>query len=547
MHHTHIVKLLSILAILLLSVSCDNSKIDPLGLSVTPNTPITFAASGNDDITLAVTTEAQSWSYTAPEWIVGKKNDSSLIINATENNGAPREGNLIITAEGTNAVEIALYQEGYKATITLNNLMDTTDFDVTENVWNATFNAITTRPAIEDIALNIALDDKHLNFYNMETGKNCQLVPAEAITLSQDKVTIKQESTASDIINLSVDATSLKPGINYLIPIRATITSGDAKFTSRSNRINYLIKRIGERAIKQVVFIEVNDCNPLNLLQYNLTDGTPFFDAVILFAANINYNSEEDRVYLHNNPNVQALLDNSDTFLQPLRERGIKVYLGLLGNHDAAGLAQLSAWGAQQWAQEIADACLTYKLDGVNLDDEYSKNPIIDNKWFTTRSAAAGARLAYELKMAMAEKCSWPTEVSIYEFGALYNLPTVTIDNIEHTQSEFIDFVVSNYGSRGIPYGDLTYAHCSGASIELAQKRTLTESSAQTALDKGYGWCMWFGFDPASSGAKNNREHSMAQFNVAADVFYSSEVVPPTHVYKKIGEGNYDAQPYPIQ
>ena len=62
MHHTHIVKLLSILAILLLSVSCDNSKIDPLGLSVTPNTPITLAASGNDDITLAGTRLDVVWS-----------------------------------------------------------------------------------------------------------------------------------------------------------------------------------------------------------------------------------------------------------------------------------------------------------------------------------------------------------------------------------------------------------------------------------------------------------------------------------------------------
>ena len=139
------------------------------------------------------------------------------------------------------------------------------------------------------------------------------------------------------------------------------------------------MKRIGERSVKQVVYIEVNDCNPLNILEYNLTDGTPFFDAVILFAANINYDIDNDVVYLHNNPNVQALLDNSDTYLQPLRERGIKVYLGLLGNHDAAGLAQLSNWGAEQWAKAIADTCYKYKLDGVNLDDEYSKEPILSN------------------------------------------------------------------------------------------------------------------------------------------------------------------------
>lgn len=33
------------------------------------------------------------------------------------------------------------------------------------------------------------------------------------------------------------------------------------------------------------------------------------------------------------NPNVQALLDNSEELLQPLRKKGIKVLLDILGNH----------------------------------------------------------------------------------------------------------------------------------------------------------------------------------------------------------------------
>lgn len=264
-------------------------------------------------------------------------------------------------------------------------------------------------------------------------------------------------------------------------------------------------------------------------------------------AANINYDSENDKVYVHANANVQALLDESDIYLQPLRERGIKVYLGILGNHDAAGVAQLSAWGAQQWAQEVAKLCKTYKLDGVNLDDEYSKKPILTNHWFTMHSAKAGARLAYELKIALQEHCSWPTEVSVYEYGALYNLPAVTIDGVTHNQSEFIDMVLADYGGRVIPYGDLTYAQCSGASIQLAYGNSLTEKAAQSALDKGYGWCMWFAFDPSGTGGtKNNLEHSMQQFNVAAKVFYNSTLKQPSLQYNKIGEGIYDPTPHVI-
>lgn len=300
------------------------------------------------------------------------------------------------------------------------------------------------------------------------------------------------------------------------------------------------------RSIRQIVYLEVNDCNPLNILEYNLTDGTPFFDAVILFAANINYDSANDKVYLHGNANVQALLDESETYLQPLRERGIKVYLGLLGNHDASGLAQLSDWGARQWAQEVAEVCHKYKLDGVNLDDEYSKEPILDNKWFTTRSAKAGARLACELKLALAQKCRWHTEVSIFEYGMLYRLPAVTIDGVKYTQSQYIDMVLANYGCDVYPYGDLTYAHCSGASIELNTAQKLYKGTAQRIVEKGYGWCMWFAFNPAGT-VKNNREHAMTQFATAAEVFYNDELQQPKYVYNKTGEGLYDPQPYAIE
>lgn len=303
-----------------------------------------------------------------------------------------------------------------------------------------------------------------------------------------------------------------------------------------------------ERSVRQLLYIEVNDCNPLNVLEYNLTDGTPFFDAVVLFAANINYDSVADHVYVHANPNVQALLDESDTYIQPLRERGIKVYLGLLGNHDVAGIAQLSDWGAHEWAQEVAELCSTYKLDGVNLDDEYSKEPDLTSRWFTSHSAKAGARLAYELKVTLAEKCAWPTQVTIFEYGRLYDLPEVTVDGVTHTQSEFLDVVVADYGQRVYPYGDLTYDRCSGASIQLARGLSLSEYAANTVLKNGYGWCMWFAFDPAGSGATEcNLHHSMEQFGVAASVFYNSEVVEPSHIYKKVGEGVYDATPYPIE
>ena len=515
-------------------------------LSVSTTHSLQFAPDNNEDAVIDVATNCESWEYSAPEWVVAQKTTSSLIINVADNEGEARTDSIVFTAKDVTPVSVVIGQSARIAEAKLNNLTDKELHNIAGDMWSGEVNVTLSLPASSDVAVTLTINEQyeHIN----DAGEICPVVPGSAITFSQQEIIIPQGNSQSDNITITVDATQLTPGATYAVPICATIQSGNATIGEAESKVVLLIKRKAERSIKQVVYLEVNDCNPLNILEYNLTDGTPFFDAVILFAANINYDSDNDVVYLHNNPNVQALLDNSDTFLQPLRERGIKVYLGLLGNHDAAGLAQLSDWGAEQWAQSVAETCRQYKLDGVNLDDEYSKSPIIDNHWFTQRSAKAGARLAYELKKALSEKCDWPTEVSIYEYGALYDLPEVTIDGTTHTQSEFIDFLVADYGGRSTPYGDLTNAQCSGASIQLAQGRTLTDRSARTIASQGYGWCMWFAFDPSGTGGtQNNREHSMEQFNVAAQIFYNSFMAQPTYVYNKTGEGSYDATPHPIQ
>lgn len=130
----------------------------------------------------------------------------------------------------------------------------------------------------------------------------------------------------------------------------------------------------------------MNDCNPLNAIEYILEDGQPFFDAVVLFAGNINWDASKQKVYMNANPNVQALLDNSEELLQPLRKKGIKVLLDILGNHDQAGIAGLSDWGCEQFGKELAQICLDYKLDGIGFDDEYSRY-YGSGKWFAGPSS----------------------------------------------------------------------------------------------------------------------------------------------------------------
>ena len=530
-------------------------------LTVTPDAAISFLAKENAAVVLKVVTNADSWKATpTADWIVlvPDMEKGNLHVNAKDNNTTEqRVARIRIEAGLAQPVAINVVQAAGTGEVTpepsegvavkLVSMGETTIATKTETELSVKVKLSVTAAAASDVEVKLFYDEGYLreyNYINKEQGE-AVLYPKEKVTIPADgKMVLKAGQTESEEVEVKLDATGLSMGSPYLLPLYLKAVE-NAAVKQAECRVNVLVRKQNPKQIKNVVYFEVNDCNPLNALEYELADGTPFFDAVILFAANINFNRAEDVVYLSNNPNVQALLDDSEIYLQPLRKKGIKVYLGLLGNHDAAGLCQLSDWGAQQWAQEVAEACKTYKLDGVNLDDEYSSSPDLSNHWFAPRSAAAGARLCYELKKALKATCPWETEVSTFAYGQLYSLPT-SVKDLETGEdqpiSKWLDFHVANYGGTTSPYGDLTKAQCSGMSLELNRGYgSITEDSARNMKNQGYGWCMWFAFDPSGTGTVNsNRYRSDGFIKAAAKGFYDQELKEPTGVWNKIGEGKYD-------
>ena len=530
-------------------------------LTVTPDAAISFLAKENAEVVLKVVTNADSWKATpTADWIVlvPDMEKGNLHVNAKDNNTTEqRVARIRIEAGLAQPVAINVVQAAGTGEVTpepsegvavkLFSMGETTIATKTETELSVKVKLSVTAAAASDVEVKLFYDEGYLreyNYINKEQGE-AVLYPKEKVTIPADgKMVLKAGQTESEEVEVKLDATGLSMGSPYLLPLYLKAVE-NAAVKQAECRVNVLVRKQNPKQIKNVVYFEVNDCNPLNALEYELADGTPFFDAVILFAANINFNRAEDVVYLSNNPNVQALLDDSEIYLQPLRKKGIKVYLGLLGNHDAAGLCQLSDWGAQQWAQEVAEACKTYKLDGVNLDDEYSSSPDLSNHWFAPRSAAAGARLCYELKKALKATCPWETEVSTFAYGQLYSLPT-SVKDLETGEdqpiSKWLDFHVANYGGTTSPYGDLTKAQCSGMSLELNRGYgSITEDSARNMKNQGYGWCMWFAFDPSGTGTVNsNRYRSDGFIKAAAKGFYDQELKEPTGVWNKIGEGKYD-------
>ena len=332
-------------------------------------------------------------------------------------------------------------------------------------------------------------DADYANTYNAEHETDFPLYPEELLSIEEDgKIVLAPDDKLSYELGLTIAySDQLQDDQTYILPIKAVSKTEGISIPENTSRSVYLVKNFrnqskafkGEDAVKTFLFFEVNDTNPLNALEFVLDneEESLFFDYVVLFAANINYNAETGRVYVYCNPQVQFLLDHNEEYLQPLRDRGIKVLLGLLGNHDESGLAQLSEIGARDFARELAAICEAYNLDGVNFDDEYSNSPDLNNPLFAPRSGAAAARLCYETKKVMPDK-----DVTVFVYGSMYG--DYTIDGVE--PGMFVDIAVPNYGGSA-------RQQCSGYSAELnLNPGQATESTARETIEGGYGYYMLF-------------------------------------------------------
>ncbi len=347
----------------------------------------------------------------------------------------------------------------------------------------------------QGVDVKLSIDSDYVQTYNAIHETEFELYPLDNVSLSNDgEILVAPDEKLSYNLDLKITPSPLlEDGKTYILPIKATTPNANVNIVQSGEQCVYLIKNSAseivtpkaEDDVKTFIFVEVNNTNPMNMMAYQTESGKMLFDYVVLFAANDNYDAVAGEVYIHCNPNVKFLLDNNEQFLQPLRKKGIKVILGLLGNHDAAGLAQLSDIGAKQLARKVKAMVDAYQLDGVNYDDEYSGSPDLSNPLFAYKSEAAAAKLMLECRRIMPDK-----HMSVFDWGSMYGSGTAECEGIDAV--EYIDCVVANYGSAAYPVGDMTKLHCSGASTELQQWGGITESAAASVKTKGYGYYMLF-------------------------------------------------------
>lgn len=389
----------------------------------------------------------------------------------------------------------------------------------------------------QGVDIQFEYDSEYAAEYNSVHGTDFQLLPESSMTIEDGgRIVLAPDDKLSYELDLGIAYDeSLEDDRTYILPIKATSLTDGVSLPESSSHLVYLVRNFrnksdcdkGPDAVKTFLYYGYN---PLNIHEFVLEDGKLFFDVVVLFGVNINYNADAGNIYISLNSNLTHLLDNNETYLQPLRKRGVKILLGLLGNHDESGLAQLSDAGAAEFASQLKKMVDAYNLDGVNFDDEYSKSPDLSNPLFAPWSDEAGARLCYETKLRMPDKL-----VTVYDFGRMYGIEEVDGVPVEN----WIDIVVADYGMKARPIGGLTLKNCSGASTELVLWRgPSTEAAARQVREDGYGYYMMFDL---YAGEESNFGRQVEALKRIARGLYDKELLTPKYYYAR---GTMEPVPY---
>ncbi len=241
-------------------------------------------------------------------------------------------------------------------------------------------------------------------------------------------------------------------------------------------------KAYGEKSPTAIVYVETNDVNPLNVLDYELEFSNHFFDVCELFAANIHKEvvngKEVPTVYL--NDKLTPILEGGlSTYVAPIQAAGIKVFLTMLGDWQHIGLANMNDTQQKQFANILAYVYKKYKLDGIGFDDEYADYP-----WF---GAGAPNRASFAGIINYFKQLCPDAMVHVFDYGGY----TGGIDASKVTHAShgmFQSFV------EGSNISNMPKAKWSPMSFNLGQDNNLQTvlSQASTTKTDGYGSMMFF-------------------------------------------------------
>lgn len=234
-----------------------------------------------------------------------------------------------------------------------------------------------------------------------------------------------------------------------------------------------------------ICYVEVNNNNILNAGAYKLqTSNKYLFGVVNIFAANINYDTSKGRAYLYSNNNVTKVLTNAQTYIKPLQDKGIKVVLTVLGNHQGAGICNFpTREAAKDFALQLAHTVNTYGLDGIDFDDEYSD---YGNNGTGQPNSSSFVMLVQELRALLPDKI-----ISFYYYGPAAS----RLSWNGFRAGDYINYswnaMYGTFSAPNVP--PLTNAQISPAAVWLGNtSNSTTTSLANQTKNGGYGLFLWY-------------------------------------------------------
>lgn len=370
-----------------------------------------------------------------------------------------------------------------------------TTVEIAEDETSVNFYAELSKPASAATSAVIAVGDASLvDAYNAEHGTSYLAFPTTGVAIADGNTSIVKGEKKSLAVpmTITVDAT-VSADATYMIPLTVTsksATSGKTHYVLvKDYRGRKFVSSVKPSGIKLFSCMEVGNTSPLFHKSFMLQNsGLPLFDVVILFSANIDYDTEECKLYVRNQTGVDGTLRNG--IVEELHDMGMKVVVSILGS-TYAGVAHLTDEACKTYAQELANYCEAHNLDGVFFDDEYT------DYWnypgMTSPSRDRAARLAYETKMAMPDKL-----VTCYMYSRTYGFYS-EIEGVE--PGDFVDYGINDYGAwlDESNYLGMERSQVAPGSANFASayaRWTATPSNLQRLRNEGYGafmvYCLTF-------------------------------------------------------
>lgn len=263
------------------------------------------------------------------------------------------------------------------------------------------------------------------------------------------------------------------------------LSSVDALNAGKTAATGASVQTVTKTGGISVCYVEVNSNALLNTGKYTLTTGgQQLFDIAIIFAANINYNTTTGKAVLYNNPNVSNVLANKATQIVPLQNKGMKVLLSILGNHQGAGFCNFtSRTAAHAFAKQLSDTVAYYGLDGIDFDDEYAD---YGNNGTTQPNDSSFVMLVDELRQLMPAKI-----ISFYYYGP-------AASRLSWGGKKVGDFANYSwnaiYGTYSVPnVAGLTKSQLGPAAVDIqSTSQTTANSLATQTKNNGYGVYLWY-------------------------------------------------------